>query len=170
MAKMMIDMDMAGVDLLNLSPRVTDLLKHEGYRTIGSLIGLNTAQLAGIFGAGPAAVTEIVTGLENLGIDVPKQPGIDIEDGTSRARVRAIRPVMSRLVGENIRRIREERGMPRQMLAWELHKQGYNVSEAVLKNIELGMPGKARRPRWITVDEAAAFAEVLDIPVSELFH
>lgn len=91
----------------------------------------------------------------------------------STARVRAVSPDISRRVGYNIRKIRKQRGIFRPDLSWLMHEAGYDISEAVLKNIEGGYPGKTtstgKKPRWITVDELYAFAEVLDVSIEELF-
>ena len=167
-----VDLDKADIDLLHLSARITAALRKAGLYTIGQVAGRTAQELADLPNIGPSAVAEIVTRLRSAGITLPKVTRVVLEEESAPvgvARVRAIRPDVSRRVGANIRKLREAREIPRQMLSWEMHRHGFNISEAVLKNMELGMPGKSRRPRWITVDEAEAFSEVLGVPIGELF-
>jgi hypothetical protein len=166
---MIMELDEADLGLLGITPpRVEAALRAGGIKTIGGLSRLTVQEVADLPDIGPSAVAIIVDRLRDAGIVLPKEPRAADEPG--RMRMRAIRPDTSRVVGQNIRRLREAQGMPRQILVWKMHEHGFNVSEAVLKNMELGMPGKTRRPRWITVDELASFAEVLDVPYEEFFR
>lgn len=156
----------ADINLLGLAPRIENALKHADILNIGELSTMTTQDIAAIPEIGPAAIQDIVDHLQTVGITLPKEPA---STEGPKARERAIPPKWSRVVGRNIRLIREARNISRQQMSWEMHQRGFDISEATLKNMELGQPGKARKPRRIVVDELHAFAEVLDTPIEEFF-
>jgi transcriptional regulator with XRE-family HTH domain len=87
------------------------------------------------------------------------------------ARNRTIGPEVSRKVAANIRSERLLLGWSVVELSSQMSLAGYPMSAAVISNIEMGIPsGGSRRTRMVSVDEAAAFAEVLDIPVAKLLE
>jgi ribosome-binding protein aMBF1 (putative translation factor) len=85
---------------------------------------------------------------------------------SSAARTRALEPEVSERVGDNIMRIREAKGLSRHQLSMMLHDNGFDISEAVLKNMEIGY--SESKPRWIVVEELVALAKTLRVTVDEL--
>ena len=90
------------------------------------------------------------------------------------ARARTIGPEVSQRVAANIREARMRRGWEMPDLSFEMTARGYKISPAVINSIENGIishdgEGNAViRVRLLTIDESAAFAEVLGVPLEEL--
>ena len=66
------------------------------------------------------------------------------------------------LMGQNIRRIREDRGLTQEQLAAQLQTRGCDVTRSALAKIEVGQ-------RHIYPDEVKLFKEILHISDDELF-
>ena len=66
------------------------------------------------------------------------------------------------LMGQNIRRIREDRGLTQEHLAAQLQTRGCDVTRSALAKIEVGQ-------RHIYPDEVKLFKEILHISYDELF-
>ena len=66
------------------------------------------------------------------------------------------------LMGQNIRRIREDRGLTQEQLAAQLQTRGCDVTRSALAKIEVGQ-------RHIYPDELKMFKEILHISYDELF-
>ena len=66
------------------------------------------------------------------------------------------------LMGQNIRRIREDRGLTQEQLAAQLQTRGCDVTRSALAMIEVGQ-------RHIYPDEVKLFKEILHISYDELF-
>ena len=66
------------------------------------------------------------------------------------------------LMGQNIRRIREDRGLTQEQLAAQLQTRGCDVTRSALAKIEVGQ-------RHIYPDEVKLFKEILHISYDELF-
>ena len=66
------------------------------------------------------------------------------------------------LMGQNIRRIREDRGLTQEQLAAQLQTRGCDVTRSALAKIEVGQ-------RHIYPDELKLFNEILHISYDELF-
>jgi len=66
------------------------------------------------------------------------------------------------LMGQNIRRIREDRGLTQEQLAAQLQTRGCDVTRSALAKIEVGQ-------RHIYPDELKLFKEILHISYDELF-
>lgn len=87
---------------------------------------------------------------------------------------RTIPPEVSARVGVNVRRLREGMGLSRDGLSKQLYLAGYDMTAAVIRNLEQGMlEGRepvagAWRPRWVTIDEAVALADALGATLDEL--
>ena len=64
------------------------------------------------------------------------------------------------LMGQNIRRIREDRGLTQEQLAAQLQTRGCDVTRSALAKIEVG---------HIYPDEVKLFKEILHISYDELF-
>ena len=65
-------------------------------------------------------------------------------------------------MGQNIRRIREDRGLTQEQLAAQLQTRGCDVTRSALAKIEVGQ-------RHIYPDEVKLFKEILHISYDELF-
>ena len=66
------------------------------------------------------------------------------------------------LMWQNIRRIREDRGLTQEQLAAQLQTRGCDVTRSALAKIEVGQ-------RHIYPDEVKLFKEILHISYDELF-
>ena len=66
------------------------------------------------------------------------------------------------LMGQHIRRIREDRGLTQEQLAAQLQTRGCDVTRSALAKIEVGQ-------RHIYPDEVKLFKEILHISYDELF-
>ena len=66
------------------------------------------------------------------------------------------------LRGENMRRIRGDRGLTQEQLAAQLQTRGCDVTRSALAKIEVGQ-------RHIYPDEVKLFKEILHISYDELF-
>ena len=66
------------------------------------------------------------------------------------------------LMGQNIRRIREDRGLTQEQLAAQLQTRGCDVTRSALAKIGVGQ-------RHIYPDEVKLFKEILHISYDELF-
>ena len=66
------------------------------------------------------------------------------------------------LMGQNIRRSREDRGLTQEQLAAQLQTRGCDVTRSALAKIEVGQ-------RHIYPDEVKLFKEILHISYDELF-
>lgn len=79
-------------------------------------------------------------------------------------------PMLSDMVAEQVRRLREERGMRRLDLAEKCAALGWPaLTEGALGNIETGRRGEdGQRRREVTVDELFVLAEALDVAAGDL--
>ena len=67
-----------------------------------------------------------------------------------------------RALGQNIRRLRRERGLTQEQLSAQLQVRGCDLTRSALAKVEAGQ-------RHIYPDELKALREVLSIPYEELF-
>ena len=67
-----------------------------------------------------------------------------------------------RALGQNIRRLRRERGLTQEQLSAQLQVRGCDLIRSALAKVEAGQ-------RHIYPDELKALREVLSIPYEELF-
>lgn len=82
------------------------------------------------------------------------------------ARARTVGPEISERVASHLQKTREQRGWTRADLAAFMEGEGYQMSAALIYQIEKGVIlGKGqRRVRLITVDELVAFITVFEVP------
>jgi transcriptional regulator with XRE-family HTH domain len=66
------------------------------------------------------------------------------------------------MVGPQIRRIRDQRGLSQPKLAELLQRKGWDISRDTLAKIE-------DQRRWVSDFEAAFIADALQVPLTELF-
>ncbi|WP_307706132.1 helix-turn-helix domain-containing protein [Streptomyces sp. V1I6] len=74
---------------------------------------------------------------------------------------------MSRIVGQNIKRLREARRMSGQQLAALVQEKGQPLSRFAVSQIELGRNSKGT-PRAVTVDDLVALAVALEVRPEQL--
>lgn len=88
------------------------------------------------------------------------------------ARPRTIGPEVSVRINRELELIRERRGWTRAEFADKMGEYGYDFSAQKVYQMEKGVVlGKGeRRVRMLTVDELAAFAEVLSIAPHEVMQ
>ena len=65
--------------------------------------------------------------------------------------------------GQNVRRLREQRGLTQEQLAAQLQLRGCDITRSALAKIEVGQ-------RHIYPDEVLLLKEILDIPFDALFY
>lgn len=92
-----------------------------------------------------------------------------MEQQPRHATRRTIGPEISARVAARVLERREALGWTRDELSHKMYDAGYDMSAAVIRNLENGMlEGRMDdeyRARWVTVDEAAALANVLGVTV-----
>lgn len=67
------------------------------------------------------------------------------------------------MIGPHIRRLRSERGLSQPALAELLQRAGWDISRDTIAKIE-------DQRRWVSDFETAFLAEILKVPVSQLFE
>lgn len=65
--------------------------------------------------------------------------------------------------GQNVRRLREQRGLTQEQLAAQLQLRGCDITRSALAKMEVGQ-------RHIYPDEVLLLKEILDIPFDALFY
>ena len=65
--------------------------------------------------------------------------------------------------GQNVRRLREQRGLTQEQLAAQLQLRGCDITRSALAQMEVGQ-------RHIYPDEVLLLKEILDIPFDALFY
>ncbi len=66
------------------------------------------------------------------------------------------------MVGPQVRRLRNERGLSQPALAELLQRRGWDISRDTIAKIE-------DQRRWVSDFEVAFLAEILKVPIAELF-
>ncbi len=69
---------------------------------------------------------------------------------------------MEKRIGQNIRRLREERGMTQEILAAKLQLSGCDITRSAVAKIEVGQ-------RHLYPDEILLIKTILDVPYDEIF-
>ncbi|MBQ8388782.1 MAG: helix-turn-helix transcriptional regulator [Clostridia bacterium] len=71
-------------------------------------------------------------------------------------------PQVEKRIGQNIRRLREARGMTQDLLAAKLQLRGCDVTRSAVAKIEVGQ-------RHLYPDEIILIREILDVSFDEIF-
>ena len=71
-------------------------------------------------------------------------------------------PQVEKRIGQNIRRLREARGMTQDLLADKLQLRGCDVTRSAVAKIEVGQ-------RHLYPDEIILIREILDVSFDEIF-
>ena len=71
-------------------------------------------------------------------------------------------PQVEKRIGQNIRRLREARGMTQDILAAKLQLRGCDVTRSAVAKIEVGQ-------RHLYPDEIILIREILDVSFDEIF-
>lgn len=78
----------------------------------------------------------------------------------------------ARIVGRNVARLRNRRGLTQEQLAEEISKAGWRVSSSVISFIEKGRAGRnpSHQHRNVSVDQLMAFAAFFECEPADLLH
>ena len=71
-------------------------------------------------------------------------------------------PQVEKRIGQNIRRLREARGMTQDLLAAKLQLRGCDITRSAVAKIEVGQ-------RHLYPDEIILIREILDVSFDEIF-
>lgn len=74
---------------------------------------------------------------------------------------------VSRTVGQNVKRLREARGLSGRQLAARVQANGFRYNHSTLTRMEAGSNGKGGHPA-VTVDHLVALATALDVRPDQL--